>query len=112
MTAIEQHIDECGGCRALLAGLARTEAVHSWYPGQRLGRYVIEEAIGHGGMGAVWRAEDIELQRPVALKRLHAGGRDRLYREARTLAQLQHPNVVTIYEVVDDPHAPFLAMEL
>ncbi|HSD86096.1 MAG TPA: protein kinase, partial [Kofleriaceae bacterium] len=112
MTAVEEHIDQCNGCRALLAGLVRAEPTDAWYAGQRLGRYVLVEPIGHGGMGAVWRAEDVELERAVALKRLHAGGRDRLFREARTLAQLQHPNVVAIYEVVDDPQAPFLAMEL
>ena len=111
-TAVEEHIDECASCRALLAALVRSEATDAWYPGQRLGRYLLAEPIGHGGMGAVWRADDVELERAVALKRLHAGSREHLFREARTLAQLQHPNVVAVYEVVDDPQAPFLAMEL
>ena len=108
---VEQHIDECTECRELLAGLMRSGNTDAWYPGQRLERYVLTEPIGRGGMGAVWRAEDTELGRPVALKRLHAGGREHVFREARTLAQLQHPNVVAVYEVVDDPAAPFLAME-
>jgi len=112
MSVVEQHIDECDSCRALLAGIVKSEVSHAWYPGQRIDRYVLVAPIGRGGMGAVWRADDLELERPVALKRLHAGGRDRLFREARTLAQLQHPNVVGVYEVVDHPDAPFLAMEL
>jgi serine/threonine-protein kinase len=67
-------------------------------------------------MGSVFRAEDVELSRPVALKRLHAGtdgaARRRLVREARAAAQLQHPNVIAVYEVSDTGGAPFIAMEL
>jgi tetratricopeptide (TPR) repeat protein len=67
-------------------------------------------------MGAVWRAEDLELGRAVALKRLHAGAdagdRARLLREARAAAQLQHPNVVAVYEVGEADGESFLAMEL
>jgi tetratricopeptide (TPR) repeat protein len=66
-------------------------------------------------MGSVFRAEDLELGRAVALKRLHAEGeraRAHLLREARAAAQLQHPNVVAIYEVGDHGGAPFIAMEL
>jgi len=110
-TGVEEHLDECQSCRHLLANLIR-ESTHAWYAGQQVGRYELVEPIGRGGMGAVWRAVDPELGRAVALKRLHTGGRDRLFREARTLAQLQHPNVIAVYEVVDDEHAPFLAMEL
>ena len=98
---------------------ARTERVgdeRPWRAGQRIGRYVIGDSIGRGGMGAVFRAEDVELGRGVALKRLHAGAggdeRARLFREARAAAQLQHPNVVTVYEVGEADGAPFLAMEL
>ena len=105
-TAVEEHIDQCDSCRALLAGLVRAESTHAWFAGQQLGRYVLDQPIGRGGMGAVWRAQDTELGRAVALKRLHVGGRDSLYREARTLAQLQHPNVIAVYEVVDDPQTP------
>ena len=89
---------------------------NEWAPGTRVGRYVVLSRIGRGGMGTVFRAEDVELGRPVALKRLHADAdsesRARLVREARSAAQLQHPNVVTVHEVGEDAGTPFLAMEL
>src|SRR5262249_25753253 len=110
----EDHIDDCDSCRQLLAGLIRRaelDEARAWRPGDRAGRYIIRERIGRGGMGAVYRADDVELGRPVALKRLHADDAERLVREARSAAQLQHPNVVTVYEVVDNGGAPFLAME-
>jgi serine/threonine-protein kinase len=89
---------------------------HDWSPGARIGRYVVLARIGKGGMGTVYRAEDVELGRAVALKRLHASAsadaRARLVREARTGAQLQHPNVLTVHEVAEHEGTPFLAMEL
>jgi tetratricopeptide (TPR) repeat protein len=80
--------------------------------------YRIVEKIGEGGMGLVFRAEDITLRRPVALKVLSettaAGGgpRARLLREARAAAALNHPNICTIYEVREADDASFIAMEL
>ncbi|CAN5916121.1 hypothetical protein BH11MYX3_BH11MYX3_11830 [soil metagenome] len=86
-----------------------------WEPGARIGRYLVGAAIGRGAMGEVFRGEDTELSRPVALKRLHAGtddgSRDRLAHEARAAAQLQHPNVVAFYEIVDDGERAVLATE-
>lgn len=76
---------------------------------QKIGRYVVLEEIGRGGMGSVYRAYDPELQREVALKQLRAKalgveGRARLEQEARAMASLSHPNVLSIYdiEVLDD----------
>jgi tetratricopeptide (TPR) repeat protein/tRNA A-37 threonylcarbamoyl transferase component Bud32 len=108
------HIENCDSCRQLLAALVRHDTTSpGWAPGTRIGRYVVRERIGKGGMGAVWRAEDLELHRPVALKRLHAGAKSaRLLREARATALLQHPNVVAVYEVGEGFGEPFLAMEL
>lgn len=70
-------------------------------------RYQIEVEIGRGGMGTVYRAHDRELDRPVALKVLTVedGGRtaDRLRREARILARLEHPGVVPVHDVLELP---------
>jgi len=82
------------------------------------GRYRIASRIGEGGMGVVYRAVDEQLRRPVAIKLLPPslhGDADRLARftnEARALSALNHPHIVTIYEVGDAQTAPFIAMEL
>ena len=81
------------------------------------GRYEIERALGHGAMAVVDLAHDVELGRPVALKRLAENlSRDdelhaRFLREARLAARLSHPNVVRVYDVGDDGGRPFIAME-
>src|SRR5689334_14994013 len=87
-------------------------------PGRMLDHYRLIEKLGQGGMGEVWRAEDLRLGRPVALKRLPAGlstesqWLERFRREARTLAALNHPNIVTIHAVEETDEGPLLAMEL
>ena len=64
-------------------------------------RYELGEKLGHGGFGAVFRARDTRLNRPVALKAswVHTSDSDRILREARSLAQLRHPGIVTVYDV-------------
>jgi tetratricopeptide (TPR) repeat protein/predicted Ser/Thr protein kinase len=83
---------------------------------RRLGRYVVLDSLGQGGMGVVLRAYDRELDRPVALKVLHQGLADRhtqrLRREAQAMAKLSHPNVVQVYEVGEVEGQTFVAMEL
>ena len=87
-------------------------------PGDVVSHYRIVEKIGEGGMGLVFRAEDITLRRSVALKVLSeataagGGSRARLLREARAAAALNHPNICTIYEVHEADDASFIAMEL
>ena len=79
--------------------------------GDRIGRYQIGARVGRGGMGEVFRAQDTELARPVALKRLLGAERADLVREARAAAQLQHPNVVAVHEIIDAGDHALLAME-
>src|SRR5687768_8461743 len=84
--------------------------------GARLGRYLVIDELGRGGMGLVLRAYDPKLQREVALKRLRTTAIDesaqaRLVREARAMAKLSHPNVVAVYDVETSGRDVVLAME-
>ncbi len=87
-------------------------------PGTQVGRYVVHQEIARGGMGVVYQAHDPELERRVALKlvrvraRRDLQARDRLLREAQALAQLSHPNVITIHDVGTHGGDVFVAMEL
>jgi len=83
----------------------------------RLGRYELLEKVGAGGMGAVWRARDTVLKRTVALKLLprHRAGDSRFItrfrREATLASRIQHPNVVTVYEIGRSGDRHYIAME-
>src|SRR5262245_17536526 len=85
-------------------------------PGQVISHYRIIEKIGEGGMGVVYKAEDINLERTVALKFLapHAiekpDSKTRFFREAKAAAALDHPNVCTVFEVGEAEGRVFLAM--
>ena len=86
-------------------------------PPATVGKYRLDRVIGSGGMGIVWAAFDPDLERSVALKLLHAESseptlRSRLLREARAMARLRHPNVVTVYEVGTDQNRDYIEMEL
>ncbi|MFE7857025.1 protein kinase [Streptomyces sp. NPDC057403] len=85
------------------------------------GRYRLVESIGQGGMGRVWRAADEILDRPVAVKEIRIDGldgedtrtrRERTLREARATARIDHPNVVRVYDVVDEGERLWIVMEL
>ncbi|MCB9626803.1 MAG: serine/threonine protein kinase [Sandaracinaceae bacterium] len=84
-----------------------------------MGGYELRERLGEGGMGEVWRAHDARLGRDVAIKRiaksvgLHEEYAVRMKREARALAGMQHPTLVTIYDIqTDASDSPFIVMEL
>ena len=84
---------------------------------KRFGRYRIIEEIGRGGMGKVFKAQDEQLQRIVALKILNRStlnvneGIERFLREGRMMAKLHHPNIAIIYDMGHENEQPFLAME-
>jgi len=138
-SALEAHVAGCAPCRRLLSALARaagseppvtddslapTLPVGSGTrdpelpPGARFGRYVVLDLLGAGGMGVVYSAHDPDLNRKVALKVLRNDGidpllnRDLLLDEAQAMAQLAHPNVVTVFDVGSVDDQVFLAMEM
>lgn len=86
------------------------------------GRYRLESRLGRGGMGVVWRASDLLLGRQVAVKELSVdpslpaeesrSQRERTLREARAVAQLEHPNIIVVHDVVEDDERPYMVMEL
>ncbi len=83
-------------------------------PGARLGRYVVVEHLGEGGVGVVYRATDPRLERDVALKLLKrgpGGPDDRLRVEARALSRLIHPNIATLFDLDRDGERDYLVME-
>jgi serine/threonine protein kinase/Tfp pilus assembly protein PilF len=86
--------------------------------GQTIGHFRILGKLGEGGMGAVYRAQDLTLQREVALKFLPTelaadlAARQQLLNEARAASRLNHPNIATVYEVGEADGMPFIAMEL
>ena len=85
-----------------------------------VGRYRLDESIGQGGMGRVWRAADVMLDRPVAVKEMRMDDadaedtrirRERTLREARATARIDHPNVVRVYDVVEESDRLWIVME-
>jgi eukaryotic-like serine/threonine-protein kinase len=107
-----------GGQADLTSFVQRTKLARSLVPGAQLGRFRLLNRVGIGAMGVVFAAHDPELDRNVALKVLletsdsPARERDRVAREARSMAKLAHPNVVTVYEIGVAEDRVFLAMEL
>ncbi len=113
-----------GALSALLVELARAPGVppaDTWaawlQPGAVIGRLELVREIGRGGFGVVWEARDPLLGRSVAFKAVHAGEHlrlreERLLLEAEAAARLAHPNIVTLHDLGQSPHGPYLVLEL
>jgi len=116
---VESHLRGCDECRLLLAETAPDTGSQA-SAGERTlaGRYQLIGPVGAGGMGVVYAAHDLRLGRKVALKVLRPdanSGTDlaaRMLREAKAMAGLSHPNILTVYEVSSFGDQVFLAMEL
>jgi WD40 repeat protein len=96
-----------------------TESTIAWQRpgGQKLGRFELLDTVGHGAFGTVYKARDPELDRTVAIKVPRAGNLagaedlDRFLREARSVAQLRHPSIVTVHEVGQQNGVPYLVSD-
>ncbi len=101
---------------SVTTGHADTDSTESLI-GRRVGPYLITDSLGQGGMGAVFLGTDVRLHRKVALKSLRSSlpdgirERARILREARAAAQVNHPNVATVHDVLDDGTRAFIVME-
>lgn len=90
-------------------------------PLQKINRYLIEKEISKGATGRIYKAWDPKLDRAVVLKTVHYGFapspheisvlKDRIYREARAIAKLNHPNIVVVYDIDDEPEFSYIVME-
>ena len=127
---VDAHIDDCGACRELLSAVAKVAwstlgerftggpvasvASEVLPRGTRVGHFELEQPLGAGGMGVVYLAFDSRLDRQVALKcvRDRRTGSAQLLTEAKLMAQLAHPNVVPVYDVLEANGQLFIAMEL
>ena len=123
--AVLAHAEGCSMCASVIADLELLQRFDSdatparrgpspLQPGERIGRYVVLEEIGRGGMGHVYAAWDGKLKRRVAIKRVRTDrrGHERLLREAQAMASLSHPNVAAVFEILDHDSTVLLVMEL
>jgi hypothetical protein len=113
-----------GGITAVMQQLARAPtAEHAWqdvlYPGSVIGRFELVREIGRGAFGVVFEAEDRQLRRRVAFKAVRPGRnsqvllrQERLQKEAEAIAQLTHPNIVTLFDAGTCQSGPYLVLEL
>jgi WD40 repeat protein len=106
----------CPGCGSTFR-VREARATASGAPTRPLGKFQLWERVGTGAFGAVWKARDTTLDRVVALKIPHTGlltaeeDLERFLREARAAAQLRHPGIVSVYEVVTLDGLPVIAAE-
>ncbi len=122
--SVDEHLDQCASCSQIIGALGvelsatlRSGLAHELRAGSKLKNYRLVALLGEGAHGQVWRAMDERLDREIAVKILHSELqrnvllRERAEREARALAKLSHPNVVTVYSVEDTENVLFLTIE-
>jgi serine/threonine protein kinase len=130
----EESLDQYGGVQSILplgeegprtfptlsesmSGPSGPEASRLQPPGANVAGYEILEELGRGGMGVVYKARQVRLNRVVALKMILAGAhagqeeRARFFTEAEAVARLQHPNIVQIHEIGEQGDCPFFSLE-
>ena len=106
----------CAACGSHFSLVDQREATRAAPLLTKLGRFELIERLGVGGFGSVWKARDRELDRTVAIKIPHQGAlnveeQEKFFREARTAAQLRHPNIVSVHEVGRDGEAVYIVSD-
>ncbi len=120
---VERLIDQCAVCRRQVSEVMRVRstmasgdpATSPGRPPEQIGRYEVRATLGQGGMGVVLRAWDPQLERDVAVKLVRGSSADgalRLVREARAMAKLRHPHVITVHDAGILAGEVFVVMEL
>ncbi|MBM7112628.1 bifunctional serine/threonine-protein kinase/formylglycine-generating enzyme family protein [Archangium primigenium] len=126
-TALHLHAEQCVSCRGLLAAvvggsaqdpweLVGLDSPETWTPPPEFGGLRLEQLLGRGAMGVVYRARDVALDRRVAVKfiaiaRPDGDARARFTTEARAIARMHHPNVVTLFSQGEVEGHPYLVSE-
>ncbi|HEV3437784.1 MAG TPA: serine/threonine-protein kinase, partial [Gemmata sp.] len=113
-----QKAAACLVAQGIVTAFQAAQLLAGRHKGFRIGSYTILDLLGRGGMGAVYLAEHVALHRKVAIKILIPGKNDdqklaleRFQREARSVAALDHPNIVRIFDVASHNRVPYLVME-
>ncbi len=113
-----QKAAACLVAQGIVTAFQAAQLLAGRHRGFRIGSYTILDLLGRGGMGAVYLAEHVALHRKVAIKILipgknddHKLAMDRFQREARSVAALDHPNIVRIFDVASHNRVPYLVME-
>lgn len=110
-------LDSDGGATSGQEGNVHARPIRMGLSGEKIGRYLLKQELGHGAQGYVYLAEDEILRRQVALKILVGGGhssenaRLRFAREAETASRLDHPGIARVFEVGEFDNVPFIAFE-
>ena len=107
----------CDSCNSTFTLVDREKLTTVATAPKSIGRFVLEERLGAGGFGTVWKARDPDLDRVVAIKiprksQLGPTDVEQFYREARAAAQLRHPNIVPVYEVGRDGNQVFIVSDI
>ncbi len=108
---------QCGGAIELDELQVVSAPNRALLPQARIGKFRLIETVGEGAYGIVWKGEDVELGRTVAVKLLHSSllarkaDAERFYREARAAAQLRHPGIVAVHEVAELDGVPAIISE-
>ncbi len=115
---VDEHLASCDACLTITCAAAGDDRAPAEPDRIAVGRYILVEMIGRGGMGEVYAAHDPQLDRKIALKLVRsqrfeqADVRARLSREARAMAQVRHANVAAVYDAGELEGGVFIAMEL